>query len=43
VEIRGLSSLTEELRNSDAQLPASYVARILDSIQSANRLRGEDV
>jgi tape measure domain-containing protein len=43
VEIRGLQSLTDELRNSDAQLPAPYVARILDAIQSANRLRGEDI
>jgi tape measure domain-containing protein len=43
VEVRGLSALTDELRNSDAQLPAPYVARILDAIQSANRLRGEDI
>lgn len=41
VEITGLQSLTDELRNSDAQLPATYVAKILDAVQSANRLRGE--
>lgn len=41
VEIPGLTSLADELRNSDAQLPATYVARILDAVNSANRLRGE--
>ena len=43
VEIRGLSSLADELRNYDGLVPAALVARILDAIPSANRLRGEDV
>jgi tape measure domain-containing protein len=43
LEISGLSALTDELRNYDGLVPASFVARILEAIPSANRLRGEDV
>lgn len=41
VEITGLDDLVDELRAQDGVVSTQFVARLLDKVQDANRLRGE--